>query len=48
MPAARRAESIRWSKVIAVQARIVAGHYEREDVKDDLAQAVLKELHRDS
>ena len=48
MTAARRAQTIRWSKVIAAQARISSGHYERNDVRAELAEAVLKELHRAS
>ena len=46
MTAARRAQTIRWSKVIAAQARIAAGHYERTDVKAELAEAVLRELQQ--
>jgi hypothetical protein len=41
-----RSTPIRWSKVLAAQRRIVAGHYERDDVKSSLVEAVLRELHR--
>jgi len=44
--AERRVDSIRWSKVIAVRARISAGHYDRDDVKERLVASVLRELDR--
>ena len=45
-PGAKRGETIRWSKVIAVRARIAAGHYDRDDVKHRLIESVLRELAR--
>jgi hypothetical protein len=38
-------ERIRWSKVMAAQARIASGHYERDDVKAFLVEALWQELH---
>jgi hypothetical protein len=38
--------SIRWSKVIAAQTRIASHHYDREEVRDQLVSAVLRELRR--
>ena len=37
---------IRWSKVMAAQARIATGYYDRKDVKEMVLEAVLKELSR--
>lgn len=38
------AEPIRWSKVMTAQARIAVGYYDRPDVLESLADAVLSEL----
>ncbi len=40
----RRSSSIRDAKVLTAQARISVGYYDREDVKDALLDALLKEL----
>lgn len=40
----RRSPSIRWSKVMTAQARIAVGYYEREDVKQLMLEALMKEL----
>ena len=45
-PDDKRADTVRWSKVIAARARIAAGHYDRKDVKDRLIESVLRELDR--
>ena len=45
-PDRKRADAIRWSKVIAARARIAAGHYDRDDVKDRLIESVMRELDR--
>lgn len=36
---------IRWSKVLAAQARIASGHYDRDDVRQLLIEAIWHELH---
>jgi len=36
--------SVRWSRVKAARARIVAGFYDRDDVRERLLEAVLDEL----
>lgn len=45
-PGEKRSDTIRWSKVIAARARIAAGHYDREDVKDRLIESMLRALDR--
>ena len=40
----RRSPSIRWSKVMTAQARIAVGYYEREEVKELMLEALMKEL----
>ena len=40
----RRDAGVRWSRVRAAKARIAAGFYDREDVRDRLADAVYEEL----
>jgi len=42
----RQPESIRWTKVMTAQARIAVGYYDREDVKQQVLEAVLRELSR--
>ena len=42
----RDGEEIRWSRVLAAQARIATDYYDREDVKAILVDAVLDELSR--
>lgn len=42
----RDSEDIRWSRVLAAQARIATDYYDREDVKAILVDAVLEELSR--
>ena len=44
--AAQGPASLRWSKVIAAQTRIASGHYDRDDVKTELVEAVLRELRK--
>jgi hypothetical protein len=41
---AEQVEPIRWNKVMTAQARIAVGYYERADVLESLADAVLSEL----
>jgi len=37
-------DSIRWSKVRTAQARIAAGYYDREEVREKVLEAVLDVL----
>ena len=37
---------VRWGKVKTAQARMAVDYYDRQDVKEDLLDAVLKELER--
>lgn len=37
---------LRWSKVIAAQSRIASGHYDRDDVRTELVEAVLREIRK--
>lgn len=39
-------DRVRWTRVQAAQARIASGFYEREEVQDAVAAAVLRELRR--
>jgi len=41
---ARQATSVRWSRVRTAQARIDAGFYDRDDVREQVMRAVLDEL----
>jgi len=41
---ARDERPIRWSKVMAAQARIASGYYDRDDVKECLIEAIWNEL----
>ena len=43
----REPASLRWSKVISAQTRIASGHYDRDDVRTVLVEAVLRELRKD-
>jgi len=43
---ARGPESLRWSKVIAAQTRLASGHYDRDDVRTELVEAVLREIRK--
>lgn len=42
----RGPEGLRWSKVIAAQSRIASGHYDRDDVRTELVEAVLREIRK--
>jgi hypothetical protein len=42
----RDADRIRPGRVLAAQARIASGYYERPEVKDYLLEALLQELRR--
>jgi hypothetical protein len=44
--AARDAGRIRAGRVLAAQARIASGYYERPEVQDYLLEALLQELRR--
>ena len=50
VPSARTAqpalELVRLSRVAAVQKRIAAGYYDRDDVRDRLAEAVLEVIQK--
>jgi len=35
---------VRWSRVQAVRARIAAGYYDRDEVRDQLVDALMSEL----
>jgi len=41
---ARQGATIRWSKVRTAQARIAAGFYDRDEVREDVMDALLDEL----
>ena len=43
---ARGPAGMRWSKVIAAQSRIASGHYDRDEVRTALVEAVLRELKK--
>jgi len=43
---ARGPESLRWSKVLDAQSRIASGHYDRDDVRTELVEAVLREIRK--
>jgi hypothetical protein len=45
-PVLRGSERIRPGRVLAAQARIASGYYERADVKDYLLEVLLQELRR--
>lgn len=38
------AEQIRWSRVLAAQARIASGYYDRPDVQEFILDAVIDEI----
>ena len=40
------ASRVRWSRVMTAQARIAVGYYDREEVKEKVLDALLKELAR--
>ena len=40
----RGAAGVRWSRVKAARARIAAGFYDRDDVREKLLNAILDEL----
>ena len=42
----RGPDALRWSKVIAAQTRIASGHYDRDDVRTELVEAVLREIRK--
>lgn len=37
-------ENVRWNRVMSARARIAVGYYDRPDVLDRLADAVLEEI----
>ena len=39
-------ERIRWTRVMTAQARLAVGYYDRPDVLEQLADAVLEELEQ--
>jgi hypothetical protein len=39
-------EKIRWARVMTARARVAAGYYQRDDVRELVAEAVLRELQR--
>ena len=45
-PVLRVIQRIRPGRVLAAQARIASGYYERPEVKDFLLEALLQELRR--
>jgi hypothetical protein len=44
--ALRESNRIRWSKVMAAQARMASGYYDRDEVQQFLVEALLRELRR--
>jgi hypothetical protein len=42
----RGPDGLRWSKVIAAQSRLASGHYDRDDVRTELVEAVLREIRK--
>jgi len=42
----RESDRIRWSKVMAAQARMASGYYDRDEVQQFLVEALLRELRR--
>jgi hypothetical protein len=46
LAAARSPAALRWSKVISAQTRIASGHYDRDEVRTALVEAVLRELRK--
>jgi hypothetical protein len=38
------AEQIRWSRVLAAQARVASGYYDRPDVQEFILDAVIDEI----
>ena len=45
-PASADSDRIRPGRVLAAQARIASGYYDRPEVKDFLIEALLQELRR--
>ena len=45
-PSSAHPEPIRWSRIRTARARVAAGYYDRTDVLDRLAAAVLEEIER--
>jgi hypothetical protein len=39
-------ERIRWTRVMTAQARLAVGYYDRPDVLEELADAVIEELEQ--
>lgn len=46
MNAAAPNDAVRWSRVRTARARMSSGYYDRADVLDRLAAAVLEDLER--
>jgi hypothetical protein len=42
----RAADQVRWSRVLTAQARIAVGYYERDDVKQRVVDALLREFKK--
>jgi hypothetical protein len=38
--------SVRWSRILSAQARIAAGYYELEEVRESVVDALLDEMDR--
>jgi hypothetical protein len=38
--------SVRWSRILSARARIEAGYYELDDVRESIVDALLQELAR--
>jgi hypothetical protein len=38
--------SVRWSRILSARARIEAGYYELDDVRESIVDALLEELAR--
>ena len=43
-PARKPVGSVRWSKILSAQARIASGYYERDEIQDQVVDALLAEL----
>jgi hypothetical protein len=42
----RESDYVRWTKVMTARARMAVGYYDRDDVREKVLDAVLKELSR--
>ena len=42
----RESDYVRWAKVMTARARMAVGYYDRDDVREKVLDAVLKELSR--